>query len=553
VADELLAKPRVAFVQLTKYNVEDGTFEGVMASSSPDQSNEVLDWRSSKPHFQRWFGQSLTRTKGQSLGNVREMHQPIAAGKLTRVKWDDDNERVYVWGKVVNPTTKLKMAEGVLTGLSIGGDYGKKWPDTAHPTLTRYEAKPYEVSLVDNPCNPDAVLTLSSDGTEKMVKFVTAAEELEVATDEDEPLEKQGRPDSAGAYAYAPGPNKSDWKFPIHDRAHVQNAISRFGQDKGIPDAARRKAWGRIMAAARRMGVKVSNSSYTSKLLEGDEPMDPDMIVAEELRKQEAEKALRFEALGKILSRIKKLKKAFRKKDEQCLAFVGGLQKSYVGQVQGWLNDLSGQIASLQSSFTPAVAAGMPQYPGGTQPGETTGGGDGGMVTSTPSSSGTAQMVPGAGQRAGAGLGGKKGFSKKKLAKAFDELEARVNRGVAETLAAILKAPTDAEAARFEAAATKTTTTGTASTAAPVRLMKDAPDAGKVKEGAGATGTSTLPSEEVVKGLQKLAADTSDPVAASRAKAELDRLEREAVAADVSLAKARVPFGEPGFRERKHA
>jgi hypothetical protein len=574
--EELSTKPRVAFVQLTKFNTEDGVFEGVMTSSAPDQSREILDYASSKPHFQRWFGTSYTRSGRKSLGNVREMHQPIAAGKLTRVRYDDEAERIYVWGKVVNPTTKVKVEEGVLTGLSIGGDYGKKWDDPQRTGFKRYEAIPYEVSLVDNPCNPEAVLAVTgADGSEKMVKFVTAAAELDVEEDEadvdEDGLRKNGatqsvggKPHPASDFAYVPDPAKaSTWKYPIFDASHVRNAAARWGQDKGIPDTARRKVWSRIVRAASKFGVKLSNQQY--KLTEGD-PM-PDEIVAEELQKAEAIKAERFAALGKILVRIKKLKKAFRKKDENSLAYKGGLNKSYVGQVQGWLNDLSGQIASLQSSFTPAVAAGMPQYPGGLQPGEAVGGGDGDMVTDTPSGSGTGAMVPGAGVRAAAGLkGGMKKKDLKKLLRHVADLSASqgsLEKRVAETIAALLKPPTEAEAARFESLATTTTGTGAITTTvtapastggAPVRLMKDAPDAGKVTGGAAAaTPPAGAPSDEVIRGLQKMAADSSDPIAAARAAEQLKKIEEEAVR-EALVKTARVPVGEPGFRpERKRA
>jgi hypothetical protein len=76
------------------------------------------------------------------------------------------------------------------------------------------------------------------------------------------------------------------------------------------------------------------------------------------------------------------------------------VEKTYVPNLGGVANDLSGQIATLQSAFTPAVAAGMPQSPTGPQPGETISDSDGSMVTSGPSSSGTGAMVTGAGQRA---------------------------------------------------------------------------------------------------------------------------------------------------------
>jgi len=39
-------------------------------------------------------------------------------------------------------------------------------------------------------------------------------------------------------------------KEPIHDAAHVRNAIARFNQVQGVSDAERDAAWKRIRAAA---------------------------------------------------------------------------------------------------------------------------------------------------------------------------------------------------------------------------------------------------------------------------------------------------------------
>ena len=75
------------------------------------------------------------------------------------------------------------------------------------------------------------------------------------------------------------------------------------------------------------------------------------------------------------------------------------LTKTYVGSVSGAVVDLSQQLSALQSSFTPAVASGMPATPGRLQPGETTGGAGGEMVVDSPSDSGTGLVVPGAGER----------------------------------------------------------------------------------------------------------------------------------------------------------
>jgi hypothetical protein len=51
-------------------------------------------------------------------------------------------------------------------------------------------------------------------------------------------------------------------KEPLTDARHVRNAIVRFGQVEGVTDAERDQAWKRILAAAKRYGVEVSESSW---------------------------------------------------------------------------------------------------------------------------------------------------------------------------------------------------------------------------------------------------------------------------------------------------
>jgi hypothetical protein len=51
-------------------------------------------------------------------------------------------------------------------------------------------------------------------------------------------------------------------KEPLTDARHVRNAIARFDQVEGVTDAERDKAWQRILAAAKRYGVDVSESSW---------------------------------------------------------------------------------------------------------------------------------------------------------------------------------------------------------------------------------------------------------------------------------------------------
>jgi uncharacterized protein DUF6582 len=51
-------------------------------------------------------------------------------------------------------------------------------------------------------------------------------------------------------------------KEPLTDARHVRNAIARFNQVEGVSDAERDRAWKRIIAAAKRYDVEVSESSW---------------------------------------------------------------------------------------------------------------------------------------------------------------------------------------------------------------------------------------------------------------------------------------------------
>jgi Family of unknown function (DUF6582) len=51
-------------------------------------------------------------------------------------------------------------------------------------------------------------------------------------------------------------------KEPLTDARHVRNAIARFDQVEGVSDKERDDAWKRILAAAKRHDVEVSESDW---------------------------------------------------------------------------------------------------------------------------------------------------------------------------------------------------------------------------------------------------------------------------------------------------
>jgi hypothetical protein len=51
-------------------------------------------------------------------------------------------------------------------------------------------------------------------------------------------------------------------KEPIHDAAHVRNAVARFNQVEGVTDDERDEAWTRIKHAASRFQVDLNEKSW---------------------------------------------------------------------------------------------------------------------------------------------------------------------------------------------------------------------------------------------------------------------------------------------------
>lgn len=56
-------------------------------------------------------------------------------------------------------------------------------------------------------------------------------------------------------FAYAPGDNVTDWKFPIFDASHAQNALSRWNQAEGIPADQKDDVLDKILAACKKFNI----------------------------------------------------------------------------------------------------------------------------------------------------------------------------------------------------------------------------------------------------------------------------------------------------------
>lgn len=146
------------FVPIEKVDKEARTVSGWATTETIDKQGEIVDYGASKSAFAEW------------RGNVREMHEPKAVGKSIESLPDDKERKIYVKAHISKGAedTWQKCLDGTLTGFSIGGQTIDKMVQLvkdaetkAARTVTRItKYRLNELSLVDNPANPDAQFQL---------------------------------------------------------------------------------------------------------------------------------------------------------------------------------------------------------------------------------------------------------------------------------------------------------------------------------------------------------------------------------------------------------
>lgn len=147
---------------ITKINEELREIWGVATSEALDVQGEIVDYDAAKKAFQV-FGEQFSRaTGGESLGAVREMHQPKTVGKIIAVLPDDVKREISIGVKLSRARDGddawQKVKERVLNGFSIGAPTAERRQEFVGGKPVRRVVKLTlsELSLVDNPACPDA-------------------------------------------------------------------------------------------------------------------------------------------------------------------------------------------------------------------------------------------------------------------------------------------------------------------------------------------------------------------------------------------------------------
>jgi len=188
---------------------DDGTIKvwGIASSETRDQQGETITAAAMKaalPDYGRFPA-------------LREMHEPSAAGRVVEAEVDDHGI-TQICAHVVDPLAITKVRAGVYAGFSIGGKVLKR--DTADRSVIT-ALKLVEISLVDSPCNPDAVINMWKA-------------DMEYVPTSDEVVAKARQlAEEAGSRRY------KDFLFKARERLIAAALASDLGDDDDDPDEDR--------------------------------------------------------------------------------------------------------------------------------------------------------------------------------------------------------------------------------------------------------------------------------------------------------------------------
>ena len=265
---------------------------------------------------------------------LREMHQLKAAGCGKGIEFNDDEKTIHVTAHVVDESAVKKVKAGVYIGFSQGGAYvGDPVPDPVFKGCVRYIADPGEVSLVDSPCLPEALLdsikektyTYSkTDGSVELRKFNVG----KPTAGGDNPEAAELLKASAGRLKVAAKSKLGKGMYTVQDMARlvdslkwIQESVHYEAEMEG-DGSAMPEALGQLLVDAVGCFMELANEE-TQELLasikaQGDKAMTPEQIKA-----LEEKLAKHNEMVAKQKLTMKSLHGHLGKAMEMCKALMG--------------------------------------------------------------------------------------------------------------------------------------------------------------------------------------------------------------------------------------
>lgn len=149
------------FTPLMKVDEDKREVTGMATNEAIDSYGDIVEFEAVKAALPDYL----------EFGNIREMHGPSAAGVVKSHDLNEKEKALYITVKVVDDAAWEKVKEKVYKGFSIGG-----YIEEAEPLVVEAEdddgnkhevytggfritkIKLYEISLVDRPANPEALI-----------------------------------------------------------------------------------------------------------------------------------------------------------------------------------------------------------------------------------------------------------------------------------------------------------------------------------------------------------------------------------------------------------
>jgi hypothetical protein len=149
------------FFDIQKVDFEERIVKGYASTEAVDMAGEIVSKQAIADALNDFM----------KYGNVREMHVNSAAGVVEKAMVDEKG--LYITAKVVDDSAWKKVTTGVYKGFSIGGRVLSKVGNMITKLLLT------EISLVDRPCNPEAVFDLykmaDADMNQAMMKEICSS------------------------------------------------------------------------------------------------------------------------------------------------------------------------------------------------------------------------------------------------------------------------------------------------------------------------------------------------------------------------------------------
>lgn len=218
------------FIPIEKFDLQKRTVGGPATTDIKDRQGDSIPLEVATAAFQ----------EAAPILGIREMHLPKAIGRLD--DWYPIPERKAVWADVYLSQSRdgedalIKVNEGVLKGFSIGGKC-----DAWHyegDTRVIDKLTLVELSLVDVPANPEAVISIVKLDTVEDEHAADDTEKAAIPRKEGAPqTAPHGKPKGQNVANYA---DPANYAFPLDSKARVRSAMAYYnagrGKDKYSPE-----------------------------------------------------------------------------------------------------------------------------------------------------------------------------------------------------------------------------------------------------------------------------------------------------------------------------